>query len=271
MALTFEPILRDAGVDLRELMVLRHSFVPVHRDSGLIGINAHSTDSDILEYTRTQGATITTTFPLIPPRLWAVFIGEGGDRARFWTVLENRGEVENDGVLRKFDLVETDDMADLRRRLVIEWRSPRAWRINGSTAAGYQVIEIADSQPVPFPGFDELVLDYPKLQRVMTEQRYHSWQVALSSVIGIYLITDTSDGRHYVGKADGVENIRQRWGSYASNGHGGNMELIPLDPKNFRYSLLRVFDPGTPKSKIDAAESHYKRALDSRAHGLNRN
>jgi hypothetical protein len=51
------------------------------------------------------------------------------------------------------------------------------------------------------------------------------WQTALSSVVGIYLITDTLDGCQYVGKADGAESIRQRWSVYAVNGNGGNVEL----------------------------------------------
>lgn len=105
----------------------------------------------------------------------------------------------------------------------------------------------------------------------MREHRYASWRTALASVVGIYLITDTRDGRHYVGKADGAESIRQRWNAYATNGHGGNVELRRLDPSSFRFSLLRVFDPSTPTRDIDAAESHFKDALDSRRHGLNRN
>ena len=90
-------------------------------------------------------------------------------------------------------------------------------------------------------------------------------------MIGIYLITDTSDGRQYVGKADGAETILQRWAAYATNGHGCNVELRNLNPATFRLSVLRVFDPATPIAEIDAAESHYKLALDSRRHGLNRN
>ena len=87
----------------------------------------------------------------------------------------------------------------------------------------------------------------------------------------MYLITDTRDGRQYVGKADGAESIRQRWGAYATNGHGGNAELRDLDPAGFRFSLLRVFDPATPTRVTDETESHFKLALDTRRHGLNRN
>ncbi|GAA4064964.1 hypothetical protein GCM10023065_15730 [Microbacterium laevaniformans] len=200
-----------------------------------------------------------------------MFIKEGGDQARLWSVVENRGELSNDGILRTFDLVETDHMADLCSRLVIGWNSPRTWRMSGTVAGKHHVMGIADAEPIPFPGFDRLILSYPQLQAVMREYRYASWRTALSSVVGIYLITDTRDGRHYVGKADGAESIRQRWSAYATNGHGGNVELRTLDPSTFRCSLLRVCDPGTPTRDIDIAESHFKMALDSRRHGLNRN
>lgn len=173
--------------------------------------------------------------------------------------------------VRSIPLSSAVGMADLTNRLVIGWRSPCTWRLNGPTAAGYPVMEIADAQPVPFPGFDRLVVDHPHLQAVMREHRYAAWRTALSSVIGVYLITDTRDGRHYVGKADGAENIRQRWNAYATNGHGGNVELRGLDASSFRFSMLRVFDPATPTREIDAAESHFKLALDTRTHGLNRN
>lgn len=239
-------------------------------DSGLLGIHADSTDAEILHYTSQQSAK-PRVFPVVPPRLWLIFIREGGDRARLWSVLENHGETSNDGQLRTFDLVPSDQLADLRNRLVIGWRSPRAWRINATTAAGYPVMEIADAEPVPFPGFDQLALDYAQLQAVMREHRYGSWRTALASVMGVYLISDTRDGRQYVGKADGAESIRQRWNAYATNGHGGNVELRNVDPTRFRFSLLRVFDPATPTREIDAAESHFKLALDTRRHGLNRN
>jgi len=268
MPLTLGPLLIDAGVDPTEALVLRHAYVREHED-GNRGIHADSTDTEILEYT--SGYSVSGQFPKIPPRYWVVFIKEGGDQARLWSVVENHGEAENDGALRRFDISETEHMSDLRKRLVVGWRSPRTWWMRGVTAATYPVVGIADAEPIPFPGFDRLVLSHVQLQAVMREHRYASWRTALSSVFGIYLITDTSDGRHYVGKADGEESIRQRWHAYATNGHGGNVELRGLDPSSFRFSLLRVFDPSTPTRDIDAAESHFKDALDSRRHGLNRN
>lgn len=270
MTLTLGPILHHAGIDPGDALVIRHAFVREHADTGRRGIHADSTDAEIFQYTSEQSANLRT-FPATPPPVWVVFLREGGDRARLWSVVENRGETSNDGQRRTFDLAVSEHMADLRNRLVIGWRSPRAWRINASTAADYPVVEIADAKPVPFPGFDQIVLNYEQIQAVMRDHRYASWRTALTSVVGIYLITDTRDGRQYVGKADGVENIRQRWSAYAGNGHGGNVELRNVNPTSFRFSLLRVFDPATPTHQIDAAENHFKHALDTRKHGLNRN
>ena len=204
MALTLAPLLRDAGIDLADSLVIRHTYVRKHED-GVLGIHADSTDAEILQYTGHQSAD-TRRFPAVPPRFWVVFIREGGDQARLWAVVENRGEISNDGVRRFYDVVESDHMADLCNRLVIGWRSPRRWWMRASTAASYPVIGIADAEPVPFPGFDRLVLEYAHLQAVMREHRYASWRTALASVVGIYLITDTRDGRQYVGKADGTES-----------------------------------------------------------------
>jgi hypothetical protein len=70
---------------------------------------------------------------------------------------------------------------------------------------------------------------------------------------------------------DGPHGVAHSWLHLDTNGHGGNAELRNLNPATFRLSVLRVFDPATPTPEIDAAESHFKDALDSRSHGLNRN
>lgn len=153
MTLTLGSILHSAGIDPADAQAIRHAYVREHEDTGSQGIHADSTDEEILQYTRRQWVD-PRRFPLIPPRFWIVFLREGGDRARLWSVVENRGELDNDGLRRSFDLISSEHLADLRNRLVIGWRSPRTWRLNGPTAAAYPVLEIADAEPVPFPGFD---------------------------------------------------------------------------------------------------------------------
>lgn len=268
MTLTLDTLLKLAGIDSAEAIVIRHAYVALHEDTGYRGIHPNSTDAEVLAYTSNQSVN---GFTDCPPRYWVVFIKEGSTEARLWSVVENYGEVGSDGVRREFAVARTDLMGDLAGRLVVRWSAPRRWWMRAATAGTYPVTGIADAEPIPFPGFDELILSYADLQAVMREPRFASWRTALGAVKGIYLITDTTDGRQYVGKADGAETIRGRWTAYAANGHGSNRDLRNLDPSSFRFSVLRVFDPATPETTINTAESHYKRALDTRAHGLNAN
>lgn len=253
-----------SGIDPAQLLAIRHVYGKHD------GIRPDSTDDEILTYTARQSCD-PRRFPARPQPLWAVFVGEEGNRARLWSIVENHGQETSDGNDRTFRLTLRPEMSDLRDRLVISWPAPRRWVVRGSTSAAYPVLEIADAQPIPFPGFDALILSHFELQAVMRDPHYHSWRTALRSVAGIYLITDTRDGRQYVGKADGAETISQRWAGYAASGHGGNVELRSLDPSTLQFSILRVFDPTTPQRDINSAETHYKRALGTRAHGLNRN
>lgn len=111
----------------------------------------------------------------------------------------------------------------------------------------------------------------------MRPERYSQWQTALSSAQGIYLIADTKTGKLYVGTADGAERFLGRWSEYARNGHGGNIALRELagadasHVRHFQFSILRVFSPSAPTALLDAAETHFKKALLSRGFGHNLN
>jgi hypothetical protein len=267
---TLGDALAKAGLPLADTMVIRHAYLKVHKD-GFPGINADSTFDQIMTFTSTQSRD-PKGFKKDPARFWVVFLPELGTSARLWAVVENLGEIVKYGPLRKFELrVRSEALSDLAGRLVIRWASPRAWWVNGTTAQNYPVLEVVEAEPEPFPGFDNLVVDFDRLQAVVSDPRYGAWRTALSSVIGIYLITDLSDGRQYVGKADGNDTLLQRWTAYATNGHGGNVELKKCERSNFRFSVLRVLDPSTATADVNAVESHYKTALDTRAHGLNKN
>lgn len=74
-----------------DTQVIHHTFVLVHEESGLQGIHADSTDEAILTYTSQLSAS-SRVFPVNPSRQWVVFIREGSDRARLWSVVENLGQ-----------------------------------------------------------------------------------------------------------------------------------------------------------------------------------
>ncbi|MBN7434615.1 GIY-YIG nuclease family protein [Mycobacteroides abscessus subsp. abscessus] len=265
------------------MRVIRHSF-NTGEELGLRGPE-DLTDDKVRQYTRFQGAS-PRQFPAQPERFWVVLVADGQRRSRLWGVFENHGEItsERTAEVRFFDLHRSDFLKPLVNRLVVEWDTPRVWHRRAARVADMPVLEIADRDQVPFPGFDKVLLTFHELGEVVSDRRYADWQVALSQVQGIYLITDSSNGRQYVGKADGAERILQRWKSYAQDGHGGNHALEELanisigagggktdHARHFRFSILRVFGPSTSPSEVDDAESHYKRALMTREFGLNRN
>ncbi|MFF3063522.1 GIY-YIG nuclease family protein [Oerskovia sp. NPDC057915] len=265
-------LLLAAGVELDTTIVIRHTYTP----DGLTGPD-DLTPEKIHANTRRQGFR---KFPAEPPEHWLVFVTDGGLRSRFLTAYDNRGEAtaERTRTHRYFDLERSDRLATLSGRLVVQWSKDAVnWVKQGSAAAQFTVLEITDPAEVTFPGFDRLVIDFATLRDVVESSRYRSWQTALSAVQAVYLITDSRTGQHYVGKADGAERLLGRWSTYARTGHGGNVALTTLaglDPdhvRDFRFSILRVFGPDTPRTDVDAAEEHFKRALMTREFGLNRN
>ncbi|WP_423184470.1 GIY-YIG nuclease family protein [Arthrobacter sp. NyZ413] len=287
-SLTLGHLLASMGADhvgpiqVKDVLVIRHAFKPgdpVH----LHGPEA-LTRGAVVEYTRVQWPG---QFAKKPPRYWVILVADGGRRSRLFGVLENYGEVQRTDAEIHFDLRPSNFLSPLVGRLVVEWGvNTQAWYWYGETAAKLPVLEIADREKVPFPGFDNVLLTYHELCEMVGDSRYADWQVALSEVQGIYLITDSTNGKQYVGKADGAERILGRWRAYARDGHGGNVALRQLAydtavgeatrtkkdyARHFVFSLLRVFGPSTPSSEVDLAESHYKDALMTRKFGLNRN
>jgi len=270
-------------IALDNIRLIRHSF-NTGEEAGLRG-REDLTEERVRKYTRFQSAS-PRRFPAEPERYWVVLIADGQRRSRLWGTFENHGEIaaKRTTTVRYFDLRPTEFLEPLANRLVVEWDTPRVWHRRAAKAANMPVLEIADRDKEPFPGFDNVLLTFHELGEMVTDHRYVDWQTALSQVQGVYLITDSSNGKQYVGKADGTERILGRWKNYAGDGHGGNRALRELaqasigaggtktdHARHFVFSILRVFGPSTSSSEVDAAESHYKKALMSREFGLNRN
>jgi len=129
-----------------------------------------------------------------------------------------------------------------------------------------------------FPGYKNVDLSYDMLKSIF-EKGSKEWKNALS-VKGIYLITDTKNGKKYVGKADGANGLWQRWKDYKSNGHGGDVELEKLVhtkgfeyvKKNFWYTILEVVYEDSNQN-INDREEYWKRVLMTRDErfGYNKN
>jgi len=130
-----------------------------------------------------------------------------------------------------------------------------------------------------FPGYEDIDLSFEELEALVRNDR-PDWKGALESVKGIYLITDITTGKRYVGSAYADQGIWSRWCSYIASGHGGNVELRELaaDPnldycrKSFRFALLEYRPSRAPDETIIGREDFWKRILLTRGdQGLNRN
>lgn len=123
-----------------------------------------------------------------------------------------------------------------------------------------------------FPGYENVNLSWGDLKRVIDKD---SWKTALQNQKGVYLLTDTSSGKMYVGSAYGGDMILGRWRSYLKTGHGGNsgLKLLTLDHirQNFRFSILDIYKSTTDDKTIIDRENWWKEVLQTRRFGYNDN
>ena len=130
-----------------------------------------------------------------------------------------------------------------------------------------------------FEGYDKVHLSFNKLSDIFNGKIMPTYFEALSKIKGIYCLTDTHNGKLYIGSATGEEGIKQRWGNYFSTKDGGNKKLIELHKqegdeyfeKYFTFTLLEYFNLSYDDQKIIDREQYWKDCLDTRKHGYNDN
>lgn len=272
---TFNEILERRGIDLNTCRIVRH-------DTRALQAWRHSRAclENFFSYQRTgnrtpyRGALIV--FQLVPVgSSGALFVGAYRilDEWQFpavtrQPVLHDPAFGENDDHEHlRYDLERVPEFEDLVGRVLIDWGSgTRAWS-QWPTRQDKPIIEIrAQRQDDPFPGFS-------KFQSTVDEIEFlpESWQGALSSVSGVYLLVCPTTGEQYVGSAYGEGGFMRRWRAYAVNGHGGNLLLLARERSNYAVSILEVASPDMSASDIIHRETAWKKKLGSRSHGLNAN
>lgn len=262
-SLTLDDLLVAAQLDPAEVLLIRHPLS--HR------IAREAVESGRLrEYTSEQWEKFPSRH-----RYWLTFLGEEGASARYVICYENGGR-DSEGA---FLLTETPILADLAWRLIIDWGvATRIWRQNGVTARKKPVLAIVERAVDPFPGFENIVLSFAQLERVVAEpRRYALWHAALAAINGVYLIVDTHTGKQYVGSAYGDGGLLGRWKVYIQTFHGGNKRLVAelgADPSTFnrfQFSILQILPRSTTPEAVVAVETLYKNKLLTKQFGLNAN
>lgn len=130
-----------------------------------------------------------------------------------------------------------------------------------------------------FCGYDKIDVTFPMLESVISIQNA-GWKAALENIKGVYLITDTSNGKRYVGSAYGMDGIWSRWKTYVETGHGHNKQLrqlikdsgIKYARNNFRFALLEHQSMKADDEFIIERENYWKKVLLTRSeYGYNDN
>lgn len=170
---------------------------------------------------------------------------------------------------------------DFRGRLIIQYKRPsRNSYLNGETIERLALVYEVKPEPLSFSEFEsfkEVQLTRNQLE-LLFRHNYPSWRSALSAVSGVYLISDNSSGKLYVGSASGQGGVWSRWGNYANNYHGGNTEFKKLLKEkgdegfnSFTYSILETCDIDFPEDKVILIENRWKNRLLTRNFGFNKN
>lgn len=129
----------------------------------------------------------------------------------------------------------------------------------------------------PFTSFENIKIKFELLKSILTQEE-KSWMTALSIVKGVYIISDLSNGKLYVGSAYNEKSFWNRWKEYSNNGHGGNAELKKLIDNNgidyannFQFSILETRSMNAEDDDIIKRESYWKDILLTREFGYNKN
>ena len=137
-----------------------------------------------------------------------------------------------------------------------------------------------------FSGYENVCLKHKELFRIFdnsTENKNADWIKMLGKVKAVYCITDTSNGKIYIGSANSVDGLSGRWQYYAKNDDptGENKyfcKLVKNDPlyleasnvsgngldhirDNFQYTILEIFDVKTDERIVRKRERFWKKAF----------
>lgn len=278
MPIMFNSILRDAGLPLSDVRLLRHKDRRATKGRSPYELwRDNRSQFDLYQ----SGQSFENRKKLTAP-YWAVFIVNLSDetmfggiyRVKYRGLLEEdtpkphiKGEIEKAGACDCYDLRLDDVMSDLIGKLFIDWGPGALAWIQYAERNEKPVTELRPAfREEEFPGFLNFIQPLSKLEKVPA-----SWETALRSSKGIYLLTCPKTKEQYVGSASGEAGFWGRWENYIQTGHGGNEGLKSRDPSDYQVSILEVAGTSASTDDILAMEARWKSKLQSQAMGLNKN
>ncbi len=276
MPIMFNTLLREAGLVLKDVRLLRHKDRRAARGRSPYELWRDNRGQFEL-YQSTQSLENRAT---LEARYWASFLGTPAEETLFVGVYRvgNRCLLKEDtpkphmegadkaGSCDLYDLTMEQALVDLIGRLFVEWgQGERSW-IQRADRQDKPIIELRTDFTEPdFPGFLNFLKRLSELDTLPK-----SWVTALQSCRGIYLLTCPRTREQYVGSAAGGDGFWGRWQDYMQTGHGGNVGLKSREPSDYQVSILEVAGTASTREDVLGMEKGWKLKLQSREMGLNR-
>ncbi len=278
MSISFNCILRDHGLDPKDVRLIRHKDRGSSPGRSPYELWRNEPDA----FNDYQSSQRISKRKIFSAPYWAVFIADGFNdtmfvglyAASYQGLLKHDrprphkiGEIDLAGSCDIYELNLDERLQDLIGRLIIDWGpGERAW-IQHANRQDKPVLELrlAQNEP-PFPGFSNFIEPLSQLGKLP-----RGWITTLRSMRGVYILTCPRTKEQYVGSADGEDGFWGRWMQYYRTGHGGNLGLKSRDPSDYQVAILEIAGSAADHRDILAMEGRWQRKLQSKEMGLNRN
>ncbi len=277
MPIMFNMILREAGLPLSDIRLLRHKDNRAARGRTPYEL-WRDNPAQFDWYQSTQRVKNRTR---LTASFWASFVGTPSDETLFVgvygiknrklldvdTPMPHRDGVDKAGTCDVYDLRLEPALCELIGRLLIDWGpGKRSW-IQRADRKEKRIMELRREFKEPdFPGFLSFMQPLSKLNTLPK-----GWVDALRSSKGVYILTCPKTQEQYVGSATGEDGFWSRWQDYVESGHGGNVALKSREQSDYQVSILEVAGSALTTDDIIQMEVRWKSKLQSREMGLNRN
>ncbi len=276
--LSFNLLLEAAGIRLPGVSLLRH------QDTRMTG--GWSTyrlwrlkPAEFARYETIQARDVFTVGGhvasfVVDPVGDVVFVGLSAVRSKGLNesreVFDYLDDIHPPGSVFVYELERDERFEPYAGRLVIDWgQGARSW-YQRAARQDKPILELRrDVRDVEWPGYMDV-----RISELDVAGLAPNWTAKLSAANGVYLLVCPRTGDQYVGAAFGAGGFLARWKQYAANGHGGN-KLLKRRRKEIddplEISILEVFGSTMTVGEAINAETRWKKALGTRAHGLNAN
>ena len=274
--LTFQTLLSEAGLSLRDVRLLRHA-----KRQGAPGLSPYRAGREqraaFEKYQSTQPAKDRRYFDapywasfVATPAKETLFVGlyatELSDREIPSFICSLTGTEIRAGWDDRYSTNLVPEFLAYEGKLLIDWGAgTRSWA-QYADRKSKPILELrrTESEP-PYPGHGAFLSQLSQVESLPS-----SWRAILSSIRGIYLLTCPRTKEQYVGAAFAIGGFLARWTQHAAT-MGDAQAFRARDPEDYRVSILEVAGSLATDDDIVAMEQRWKEKLQSLEMGLNRN